>query len=175
MAKSKPSIFLIGPSGAGKSTVGEALAKALKMTFIDTDRVIEEKTGVSISWIYDVEGEAGFHKRQTDILKLLVEEPGVVLATGGEVILAPENRKLLGARGLVVYLKASVDQQLLRTQRKDHRPLLQVDDVEQKLVEMKDERQPLYEEIADISFDTEGYSVRHVTREIVRYLEAQGY
>lgn len=171
----KPSIFLIGPSGAGKSTVGHELADILKMTFYDTDQVIEDRTGVSISWIYDVEGEDGFHKRQTAVLRELVEKPGIVLATGGDIVLVPENRNLLAGRGLVVYLTASIDQQLERTQRKDHRPLLQVDDVESRLAEMKEDREPLYEEIADITFDTEGNSVRHITKKILAHLEEQGY
>lgn len=174
MAK-KASIFLIGPSGAGKSTIGQELSKTLKMAFYDTDQVIEESTGVSISWIYDVEGEAGFHKRQTSVLKELVEKSNIVLATGGDVVLTAENRRLLAARGLVVYLTASVDQQLERTQRKDHRPLLQVDDVAGKLKEMKLERQPMYEEIADVMFPTEGNSVRSITKKILQYLEEQGY
>lgn len=174
MAK-KASIFLIGPSGAGKSTIGQELAKTLKMKFYDTDQVIEDSTGVSISWIYDVEGEEGFHKRQTKVLKDLVEKPNIVLATGGDVVLLDENRNLLAARGLVVYLTASVDQQLERTQRKDHRPLLQVDDVAGKLKEMKSERQPMYESIADVMFPTEGHSVRSITKKILQYLEEQGY
>ncbi|PIQ43071.1 MAG: shikimate kinase AroK [Gammaproteobacteria bacterium CG11_big_fil_rev_8_21_14_0_20_46_22] len=173
--RNKASIFLVGPSGAGKSTIGLELAEALKMEFYDTDQVIESRTGVSISWIYDVEGEEGFHKRQTEVLRELVEKPNCVLATGGDVVLKTENRNLLAGRGLVVYLTASIDQQLERTQRKDHRPLLQVDDVEGKLEEMKADREPLYEEIADVTFDTAGHSVRAVTRKIMQHLEEQGY
>lgn len=173
--RNKASIFLVGPSGAGKSTIGLELAEALKMEFYDTDQVIESRTGVSISWIYDVEGEEGFHKRQTEVLRELVEKPNCVLATGGDVVLKAENRNLLAGRGLVVYLTASIDQQLERTQRKDHRPLLQVDDVEGKLEEMKADREPLYEEIADVTFDTAGHSVRAVTRKIMQHLEEQGY
>jgi len=170
-----PSIFLIGPSGAGKSTVGQELASKLKLKFYDTDQVIEQRTGVSISWIYDVEGEAGFHRRQTEVLKELVEKPGIVLATGADIILSPENRNLLAARGLVIYLSVPLDQQIGRTQRKEHRPLLQVEDVESTLKEMNDERVPLYESIADIQFSTEGFSIRNVLKSIVDYLHEQGY
>ena len=170
-----PSIFLIGPAGAGKSTVGQELAKELKMHFYDTDTTIEKRTGVNISWIYDVEGEDGFRKREHSILTELVEKTDIILATGGDIVLLAENRALLAAKGLVVYLKTTVDEQLERTRRKDHRPLLQVDDVESRLNEMKIERTPLYEEIADVTFQTDSKSVKAVSKQIFKYLRYKGY
>lgn len=175
MKKKLPNIFLIGPSGAGKSTVGQELATVLKMDFYDSDRVIEEKAGVSISWIFDVEGENGFRKREIKVLQELTELPNVVIATGGGAILQPENRTMLAARGLVIYLKATVDQQLERIHRKDHRPLLQVKNVEEKLLEMREERQPLYEDIADVTFNTDSHSIKILVKEICDYLVSNGY
>ena len=174
MKKKIPNVFLVGPSGAGKSTVGQELANMLKIDFYDSDRVIEERAGVSISWIFDVEGEEGFRKRETKVLQDLTELSNIVMATGGGAILQPENRLLLSARGFVVYLKATIEQQLERIHRKDHRPLLQVVNVEETLYAMKEERQPLYEEIADISFDTDSQSVKIVVKEIYEYLITHG-
>lgn len=175
MKKNAFNIFLVGPSGAGKSTVGQELSQLLNMEFYDTDRVIEQRAGVSISWIFDVEGEMGFRKREYKAVQELTQMSGIVLATGGGSILQPENRTLLAARGLVVYLKATVDQQLDRIHRKDHRPLLQVVNVEETLLEMRQEREPLYEEIADVVFDTDSQSVKIVVKAIYDYLVENGY
>jgi shikimate kinase len=173
--KTLPSIFLIGPNGAGKSTIGQLLAKQLQYTFYDTDIELESSTGVTISWIYDVEGEDKFHERQTDLLKKLVKQSNVVLATGSDVILKQENRTLLSSNGLVIFLATEVDYQLKRIRRKEHRPLLQVDDVEDCLTKMRKERTPLYQSIADVSFDTAVSSIRSVSKKIVRFLEESGY
>ena len=170
-----PSIFLIGPAGAGKSTVGQELAKSLKMQFYDTDSTIERRAGVNISWIYDVEGEKGFRQREYAILAELAEKTNIILATGGDIVLLPESRVLLAAKGLVVYLKTTVDEQMERTRRKDHRPLLQVDDLEGRLHEMREERLPLYEEIADVTFNTDGKSVKAVSKQIYEHLREKGY
>lgn len=175
MSKKLPSIFLVGPSGAGKSTIGQELASLLKMDFYDSDQVIEERAGVSISWIFDVEGEEGFRKREMKIIQELTDLPNIILATGGGAILTPENRTVLAAKGLVIYLKASVEQQLERIHRTEHRPLLKVPDREAILRDMKDVREPLYEEIADIAFSTESQSVKAISREIHEYLLSKGY
>ena len=169
------SIFLVGPEGAGKSTVGLEMADILKMDFYDSDAIIEERTGVSISWIYDVEGEEGFRKREQKVIEELVEIPNIILATGGGAILTPENRTLLAAKGLVIYLKATVEQQLTRTRRKDHRPGLQVDNIEASLQEMRQERARLYEEIADLVFTTDGHSIKNIAKEICNNLSSQGF
>ena len=89
------SIFLIGPMGAGKSTIGRLLAKALNVDFVDSDKEIERKTGVSIPLIFEYEGEAGFRRREAEAIEDLTCLNGVVLATGGGSILLPENQRCL--------------------------------------------------------------------------------
>jgi shikimate kinase len=163
-------IFLVGPAGAGKSTIGSELATRLGMKFIDTDREVESRCGVSLSWIYDVEGEAGFRRRETQALTELVKEPNTVLATGGDIVICPENRKLLSSNGFVVYLATSLGDQLERTRSKEHRPKLQVENLEDRLVELREELLPLYEDIADVSFDTQDKSVRYVAKLICQHL-----
>jgi shikimate kinase len=163
-------IFLIGPMGAGKSTIGRTLAKELKLEFYDTDEVIEERTGADIAWIFDVEGEEGFRVREQKIIEELTQKNNIVLATGGGVITTPENRNALAGRGTVIYLRASLQQQYERTKRDTKRPLLQTDDLESKLESLKAEREPLYEELADISFETDKLTVKAVANNIVKYL-----
>ena len=100
----KRNIFLVGPMGAGKSTIGRHLASQLHMEFLDSDTVIEERTGADIAWVFDVEGEEGFRKREESVINDLTEEQGIVLATGGGSVMSKENRNRLSARGIVVYL-----------------------------------------------------------------------
>ena len=143
-------VFLIGPMGAGKSTIGRLLAKELKYPFKDSDREIEERTGADIPWIFDVEGEEGFRQREEAMIAELVHEDGIVLATGGGVVMRPANRAALKAGGLVVYLRTSVEQQLQRTAKDRQRPLLQTADPEAVLRDLMARRDPLYREIADL-------------------------
>jgi shikimate kinase len=105
-------IFLIGPMGAGKSTIGRHLAQMLHLNFYDSDAEIEKKTGADIAWVFDVEGEEGFRNREREMIDELTQKHGIVLATGGGAIILPENRGHLSARGIVVYLKTSVNKQL---------------------------------------------------------------
>lgn len=163
-------IFLIGPMGAGKSTIGRTLAKELKLEFYDTDEVIEQRTGADISWIFDVEGEEGFRKREQKVVEELTQKSNIVLATGGGVIMTPENRNALAARGTVIYLKTSLQQQFERTKRDTKRPLLQTDDLEGRLETLRDEREPFYEELADISFETDKLTVKAVANNIIKYI-----
>lgn len=156
--------------GAGKSTIGRALAKELKLEFFDTDEVIEERTGADIAWIFDVEGEEGFRKRECKIVEELSQKSNIVLATGGGVVTSPENRNVLAARGTVVYLKASLVQQFERTKRDTKRPLLQTDDLENQLEKLRLEREPFYEELADVSFETDKLTVKAVATNIIKYL-----
>lgn len=169
MLKSR-NIYFIGSSGAGKSTVGRCVADELKMTFFDSDKEIEERCGVDISWIFDKEGEEGFRDREKIAIYELTEELGIVLATGAGAILEPENRTRLGARGTVVYLKATVEQQLSRTEKDKTRPLLQVEPEAKKdvILALNAEREPLYEEIADYTVDTHDKNIRAIVNEIVQ-------
>ena len=148
-------IFLVGPMGAGKSTIGKLLAAQLGLPFADSDKVLEERTGADIPWIFDVEGESGFRKREHAILRDLCSGEPQVIATGGGIVLLPENRQLLVAHGLVVYLCASLDQLVERTSKNSNRPLLQVADPRAKLLEILEQREPLYREVADIICDTD--------------------
>ncbi|WP_192483126.1 MULTISPECIES: shikimate kinase AroK [Cysteiniphilum] len=163
-------VFLIGPVGAGKSTIGRQLASELKLDFVDSDREIEQRCGVDIDWIFDIEGEDGFRKREQEVLGDLATRQGIVLATGGGAIILPENRTLLSSRGKVVYLQASIEQQLERTAKDKKRPLLQVDDKEAQLKKLMAEREPLYREIADITIETSETTVRNVVQKITNLL-----
>ncbi len=160
------SFFLVGPMGAGKSTIGRQLARTLKLKFLDTDREIELRTGVDIPLIFEMEGETGFREREIRIIDELTATPGVVLATGGGAILAPENRRHLSTRGKVIYLRTSVEQQLRRTGHDQNRPLLQTPDPKARLEELMQIRAPLYQEIAHITINTDGCRIRDVVSEI---------
>jgi len=164
-------IFLVGPMGAGKTTIGKYLAANLKMRFADTDAQIEERTGADIPWIFDVEGEEGFRDREQQVVEEMTEWDDVVLATGGGVVLRPDNRRVLGGRGFVVYLHATVEEQVRRTQRDQRRPLLQNGDPEQVLSDLMSVRDPLYREIADHIIATDGCSPRTVAQRLVRELQ----
>lgn len=176
MRRGTLNLFLIGPMGAGKSTIGKSLARELKLEFFDADQEIEKRTGADIGWIFDVEGEEGFRVRESKIIDELSQKQGIVLATGGGAILTPENRKHLAARGTVVYLFTTVEQQVERTLRDKRRPLLQeVDDRETTLQDLMVDREPLYEEIADITVSTDQRTVKSVTQEIIRALEEDDF
>lgn len=169
--KSTDNIFLIGPMGVGKTTIGRVLAEQLELQFLDSDREIEASTGADIPWIFDVEGEAGFRQRESRMIAELTARQGIVLATGGGSVLAPDNRSYLQSRGFVVYLRASLSQQMERTSRDRNRPLLQTPDPAAKIAELMKIREPLYRETADIVVDTNRRSPRMVCIEIVRRLE----
>jgi shikimate kinase len=165
-------VFLVGPMGAGKSTIGRQLARDLRLEFFDSDQVIEERAGADITWIFDVEGEDGFRDREIQMIDELSQKSGIVLATGGGAICAPENRQHLAARGTVVYLHTSIAQQIHRTARDKRRPLVQ--EIGQNEAEWKSLmviRGPLYEEIADVVVSTDDRTVRTVAQEIIRRLE----
>ncbi len=158
-------VILVGPMGSGKSAVGRRLAKALNREFVDSDDVIEERTGVDIAYIFEKEGETGFRKRERKIIEELTRRQGVVLATGGGAILAPKNRAALRRSGTVIYLHTSVPQQLKRTRGKK-RPLLNRGKRREVLEELLETRDPLYREIADLVVETDGRSVTSVAKEV---------
>lgn len=165
-------IFLIGPMGAGKSTIGKQLANLLGMEFYDIDQEIERRTGADIAWVFDVEGEVGFRLREERVIAELVQQQGIVLATGGGAILSSETRKRLASRGVVIYLEPSVERQLIRTQRDKKRPLLRDAGSEARRVleEIAKVRTPLYQEIADFTVRTDNQSPRIVTQHITSLL-----
>lgn len=163
-------IILVGPMGAGKSTLGRLLARALKRPFYDSDQVIEDRCGASIPWIFDLEGEEGFRQRETQVLSELTRMQGIVLATGGGAVLRPENRKALRAGGLVIFLRTTVDQQLARTRKTTHRPLLQTANPRKRLEAMCLERDPLYQETAHLTINTDQRPPRQVVLDIKKQL-----
>ena len=163
-------VFLVGPMGSGKSAVGRQLAARLGLSFVDSDAEIESTTGVDIPYIFEKEGEAGFRARERDVLATLTGRPGVVVATGGGAILDPETRARLRGRGCVVYLRTSVKQQLARTRRGTHRPLLRNADPLGTLEGLMAARAPLYEETADMIVETDFRKVASVVDEIERRL-----
>ena len=160
-------VFLVGPMGAGKSAVGRQLARLLHLDFVDSDEEIEARTGVDIPFIFEKEGEAGFRKREAKVIDDLTRRDRIVLATGGGAIIDPANRNHLGARGFVIYLHTSVDQQLARTRKGRERPLLEKDDPRAILEALMEARESLYREIADLTVDTDGRKVKAVASEIL--------
>ncbi|GAB5452287.1 MAG: shikimate kinase AroK [Halioglobus sp.] len=158
--------------GAGKTTIGKHLAQHLKLRFVDSDSEIEARTGADIPWIFDVEGEEGFREREQQIIAEMTEWEDIVLATGGGVVLRPENRNALAGRGFVIYLYATVDEQVRRTRRDRRRPLLQQGDPEVTLRELMAIRDPLYREIADHIINTDNCSPRTVAQRLVRELDS---
>ncbi|HYW03460.1 MAG TPA: shikimate kinase AroK [Gammaproteobacteria bacterium] len=167
-------IFLVGPMGAGKTTVGRRLAEATGYRFLDTDQEVERRTGVDISFIFDMEGEEGFRRRERKVLDELSRLDGIVLSTGGGAILDPDNRAMLNERGIVVYLETTVDEQMRRTRFDRRRPLLQTADPRARLTALLSERAPLYESVADLTIHTDGRRARSVARQIQRELGLPG-
>ena len=143
------------------------MAKQLHLNFVDSDDEIESRTGVDIAFIFEKEGEEGFRKREAKVIDDLTNKDGVILATGGGAIVNPKNRSHLGGRGLVIYLYTTVDQQLLRTERGRHRPLLDNGNRREILDALMEQRDPLYREIADLIIDTDGRKVKAVANEIL--------
>lgn len=160
--------------GAGKSTVGKQLAKSLGRDFYDSDKELEKRTGVSVSWIFEMEGEEGFRIREQKIIDELTGLKDIVLATGGGVVLSEENRRVLRSRGHVVYLSASVDQLLRRTAKDKSRPLLQTENPKQRVKEILSQREPLYQDVADIELRTGEQSIQHVVSGLIKQLEQLG-
>jgi len=156
--------------GAGKSAVGRQLARMLHLGFADSDEEIETRTGVDIPFIFEKEGEEGFRKREAKVIDDLTQRDGIVLATGGGAIVDPQNRSHLGARGFVIYLHTTVDQQLARTRKGRDRPLLDADDPRSVLEALMATREPMYREIADLIIETDGRKVRAVSNEILERL-----
>lgn len=153
--------------GAGKSTIGRLLASRLNFTFIDTDHLIEERSGADIPWIFDVEGEAGFRARETAILLEAIENSNQVISTGGGIVLSEQNRQAIKRATKVFYLCASLEQLIQRTYKDKKRPLLQVENPEARLRELLETRESLYLDVATHTIKTDGRSPRNVVQEIL--------
>jgi len=163
-------IFLVGLMGAGKTTVGKSLAKSLGKTFYDSDHEVERRTGVNIPLIFELEGEEGFRRREAHAIAELAAMRGIVVATGGGAVLLAENRQVLASHGVVVYLRAGVDELFHRTRGDRNRPLLQTGNPRERLQALYTQRDPLYREVADLVVDTGGQPVSTIVAEIENYL-----
>ena len=163
-------LYLIGMMGAGKTTVGRMLARRLKLAFVDSDHEIEVRCGVKIPVVFEIEGEAGFRAREAQAIAELTQLDGIVLATGGGVVLAQENRELLAARGTVVYLRATPEHLYERVRQDRNRPLLATADPLARLRELYAQRDPLYRSIADVVIDTGRQSVQTLARALLEKL-----
>ena len=162
----RDNLYLVGLMGAGKTTVGRLLARHYGCTFHDSDHEIEARTGVRIPVIFEIEGESGFRRRESQVLLALSGEHDLVLATGGGVVLDPQNRKCLAETGLVIYLCVLPDELYARTRRDRNRPLLQVADPLTKIRELHQQRDPLYREIADLVLEGGGRTPLAVARQL---------
>lgn len=169
-------IFLIGPMGAGKTSVAKQLARMTNYDQYDTDEEIQKRTGVSVSWIFEVETEQGFRKREASMIDELTQMTHIILSTGGGCIVTPENRQALKERGYVVYLTVGLEQQVDRTSRqRGHRPLIDFPDARERLIQLNAEREPLYIATADKTYETDSQSPRGVAWQIYQdYLDFRG-
>jgi shikimate kinase len=163
-------LYLVGMMGAGKTTVARMLARRLNLRFVDSDHEIEARCGVKIPVIFEIEGEAGFRAREAQAIAELVKLDGIVLATGGGVVLAAENRRLLAERGAVVYLRATPEHLYERVRQDRNRPLLATGNPLARLRELYRERDPLYRSIADVIVDTGRQSVQVLARGLLEQL-----
>ena len=164
-------VFLVGMMGAGKTTVGRLIARRLRLRFVDSDLEIERRCGVKIPVIFEIEGEAGFRSREAQAIAELAGLPGIVLATGGGVVIQAESRGHLKAGGTVVYLRARPEDLYERVRHDRNRPLLAKGDPLERLRALYVERDPLYREVADFVVDTGAQSVQILARELLEKLE----
>lgn len=168
------SIILIGPMGAGKTAIGRQLARRLSLPFFDTDEVVQQRTGVDIPLIFELEGEAGFRRREEAVVSDLVAGEPAVIATGGGVVVSAGNRAKMREGGFVVFLETSVEWQLSRTRRGHHRPLLATDDPRARLEEIYRTREALYRQCAHLAVLTDGRRVSTVAGDLEAKLRTTG-
>jgi|TARA_B100001059_G_scaffold234770_1_gene278182 shikimate kinase len=171
LPKLKNNIILIGPMGSGKTSIGKKLSKMMKFNFIDTDHLIEEKTGVDIPTIFEHEGESGFRKRENKILEDISNIENSVLGTGGGIIILEENRKIIKNMGFIVYLTASIKELVYRTEQDRNRPLIKDGDTKKKIEEILKEREKIYENISNIKISTDNYDTVKLSKIIIKNYE----
>jgi shikimate kinase len=164
-------IFLIGPMGSGKTTLGRRVAESLEREFIDLDDELEARCGVEVAVIFEIEGEAGFREREHALLAEVAEGRGRIIATGGGAVLREDNRQVLRDSGLVVWLKASVAQQLKRLERDRRRPLLAAPDRKERLMRMAEQRNPLYASVADLVFESRNLPLARMAKALEQTLK----
>jgi shikimate kinase len=168
--KFSENIYLVGLMGAGKTTIGRSLAKRLEMRFLDTDKEIESRTGVSIPTIFEIEGEEGFRKRESQVIQETAAKSGRVVATGGGSVLREENRIAMRQSGFVVYLNVTPSTLLERTRHDKNRPLLQVADPLLKLAQLFAARDPLYRAVAECVVEEERMSAQGILQHLLKEL-----
>lgn len=168
MSAKHDNIYLVGLMGAGKTTIGRSLAKRLGWRFFDSDHEVEARTGVSIPTIFEIEGEAGFRKRESQVIGELASLDHIVMATGGGAVIAECNRDCLRRHGLVAYLKVSPEQLHMRTRHDRNRPLLQVDNPLERLRTLYAERAPFYTDVADVVLDGDRFSAAAIVQQLIK-------
>ena len=168
-----PNLVFVGPMGAGKTSIGKRLAQQLGLAFVDADHRLEEITGAPVPLIFECEGEAGFRARESALITELCAGNGQLIATGGGAVLSADNRRCLREHGYVVYLQVGIDQQLQRLARDRSRPLLASGDKQEKLRALAQVREPLYREVADMVFDSDGLSLAHAADRLHALVEAR--
>jgi shikimate kinase len=166
-------LVLVGPMGAGKTSIGRRIGEWLRMPFVDADRDLELRTGAAVGTIFECEGEAGFRARERAALAELLARDGQVISTGGGAVLDADNRRCMRERGFVVYLQVDVEQQLLRLDRDRTRPLLQREDREGVLRQLSAARAPLYAQVADLCFDTDGMTAPDAAAALLQLLDGR--
>lgn len=168
-----PNLVLVGPMGSGKTSIGKRLAERLGLEYVDTDQRIEQLAGAAVPVIFEVEGEAGFREREARLIAELMRGRAQVIATGGGAVLSPLTREQLRQRGFVVYLKVSLAQQLDRLSRDQSRPLLAAGDRREKLEFLAALRNPMYEEVADLVFESEGLNLGSAANNLCATVQAK--
>ncbi|HEX9832072.1 MAG TPA: shikimate kinase [Mycobacterium sp.] len=167
-------VFLIGPMGVGKTSIGRQLAKHLGWSFLDTDEEVRARTGADIGMIFEKEGEAGFRRREAEVLAAVIGREQLIVATGGGMVLAPANRELMRSSGYVVHLTSSLSSQLERTRKGKHRPALEAGDPVAALRGMREAREPLYRETANFTLQTDRRNPRAVATNLMNHLQSKG-
>jgi shikimate kinase len=167
-----PNIYLIGLMGSGKTTLGKSLAKKLNRPFIDTDQLIEQKSGVDVSMIFEFEGEVGFRERETKLLSEIALKKDHIVSTGGGIILSKYNRDVITKSGVIFYLKTQPAELLIRLQNDKTRPLLQGANLKEKLTKIYAERSTLYEMTADYIIETKNKKISQILTNIEEIMTA---